>query len=418
MVKTYEISQKGDSKFLKKVNEARILNMIRNDDSISRVEISKRARMSKAGVSEIISRLMDDHFIMEKGKGISTNRGGKRPTILEINPEGGFVFGIHIEKTRCHVVIANIKGEFIDREMLKYPISEAIDTALPEICRFMETLMEKNKLSPKRLISIGIAIPGLVDRQKGDLIIAYTEGWAHKPFIEFFQNRFDVPVILENDVNALSLAEFYYGAGQNHSDMACLHFGDGIGAGIIENDELVSGIYGGAGEVGYMNYRPCTGDENFFLLQQGQPRFGRIFGMPNLVASLKIACNHYNFTPDLPIDENNYFDILKNADPDQNEAFSKYFEQFSRILSGLCANMIIILNPSLFVLSGPIFHCSEALNTRVTEDVKAILDMTPLKNMTDIQIGSLESQEVLIGIVEIALGVLYKPNIDKNFIKE
>ena len=417
MAKKYEISSKGDSKFLKKLNETRILNMIRHDDEISRVEIAKRAKMSKAGVSEIISRLISEKFILEKGKGISTNRGGKRPTILEINPVGGFVFGLHIEKTRCHVVIADIKGNFIDQEMLKYPISEAIDSALPEICRFMDSLIEKKKLKIKRLISIAIAIPGLVDRQKGDLIIAHTEGWVQKPFIKIFREHFNVPVILENDVNALSLAEFYFGMGQHHSDLLCLHLGDGLGAGIIENDDLVSGIYGGAGEVGYMNYTPCNKEEEHFILNQGQHRYGKIFAIPNLINSINAACKQYNYPISAPITESNFYDFLTNADI-KHLAIDLYFSQFTAILSGLCANMIIMLNPSIFVLTGKIFHCSDELNSRILEAIRTLLNETPLKDMTDVQIGVLESSEVLKGVVEIALSVLYKPNLNKNFTNE
>ena len=413
----YEIASKGDSKFLKKVNEARILNMIRHQEDISRVEISKRAKMSKAGVSEIITRLISNKFISEKGKGLSTNRGGKRPTILEINSAGGFVFGIHIERTRGHIVIADITGTIIDQKILEYPISDAIDSALPEICRFMDMLIEKNNLKLDRLISIAIAVPGLVDRQKGDLIIAATEGWAHKPFIEVFQSYFDVPVILENDVNALSLAEFYFGAGQEHSDMICLHFGDGIGAGIIENDELVRGVYGGAGEIGYMKYTPCTNEEEQYFLLHGQKHYGKILGITNMTASLNTACKNNNYPLNGKIEEKKFYDFVSTADP-THPLIKSYFTQFAKIVSELSANMIIMLNPCIFVFSGELFYRSEELSQLVLKQTRLILDETPLKNMTELKIGALRSGEILKGVVEIALSLLYKPNLSKSFMKE
>jgi|GEM_PF-1213328 len=414
MVKLMETATKGDSKFLKRVNEARILNIIRTDSEISRVEISKRANMSKAGVSEIISRLIENEYILEKGKGTSTTRGGKRPTILEINPDGGFVIGLHVENTRCHVLIADIRSDVIDRKTLEYPISEAIDSALPEICRFMDGIIKKNRLQKQRLLSIAIAVPGLVDRERGDLIIAHTEGWAHQPFIEVFQEYFQVPVILENDVNALTLAEFTYGVGKPHDDLLCLHFADGLGAGIIENNELVSGIYGGAGEVGYMTYVPCDRKEqNIFLPEFSPIRYGILFAVPNLLRSLQQACRMHDYS--LPEDLNikNFFSFMGTADH-RHPAFRTYFDQFSDILADLSANMIIMLNPSIFALSGLIFNVSDDLNNSVIRKVRSILDKTPLKNMTDIQISALQEDEVLIGIVEIALSVLYKPGLGKT----
>jgi DNA-binding Lrp family transcriptional regulator len=100
--------KKVNAQLIKKLNEVRILNLVRYEGPISRIELAKKTGISKVAVSEIIRRLDDAGFILEIGKGTSTKRGGKRPTMIKINPENGYVFGIEIHLKKANIALANL----------------------------------------------------------------------------------------------------------------------------------------------------------------------------------------------------------------------------------------------------------------------------------------------------------------------
>ncbi|MDZ7797082.1 MAG: ROK family protein [Candidatus Marinimicrobia bacterium] len=199
--------------------------------------------MSRAAISEIITRLLNMGFIKEEGKGESTSRGGKRPTNLYIDPSGGYVFGLQIKRSSALIMMANIMGEEIGRVQLEYEPHPPLKSTFILFAETMDNMIGKAELLKDKLLGIGIGVPGMVDMRTGELILAETlEGWANQPFAELFSAHFEAPVLVENDINIQTWGEYLLGAGVHQDDMVLMHIGDGIGAGIIENEVLVRGI--------------------------------------------------------------------------------------------------------------------------------------------------------------------------------
>ena len=125
--------ERADSQLIKTINERRILNLIREEGPISRNELAKRTKISKVAVSTIISRLDDDGYILEIGKGQSTSKGGKRPTLLKLNPDNGYVIGIQIKRGTSTIALANIESEIKDIEHVNHHIDDPINQVLSNI---------------------------------------------------------------------------------------------------------------------------------------------------------------------------------------------------------------------------------------------------------------------------------------------
>lgn len=126
----------------------------------------------------------------------------------------------------------------------------------------------------RRVRSIGIGVPSLVDVDKG---IVYTVGnipsWQKVPLKKILEKSFGIPVHVNNDANCFALGEFYFGAGRGCQHLVGIILGTGLGAGIIINGKLYCGRSCGAGEIGKIPFREHTveyyGSGQFFRQQYG-----------------------------------------------------------------------------------------------------------------------------------------------------
>ena len=90
--------------------------------------------------------------------------------------------------------------------------------------------MENNGITQEKLISIGIGVPGCIDYEKGVLKFAVTlREWINLPLASRFHERYNVPIIVENDINTITLSESLIGAGRGHSNVVCVLIESGIG---------------------------------------------------------------------------------------------------------------------------------------------------------------------------------------------
>ncbi|MFP3953795.1 MAG: ROK family protein, partial [Candidatus Acetothermia bacterium] len=92
---------------------------------------------------------------------------------------------------------------------------------------------------------------GLIS-DSGEIIYSPILDWKRVPIAEKLESQLSLPATVDNDVNSLTLAESWVGAGKEFSDLLCVTVGEGIGAGLIINDRLYRGSAGGAGEIGHI----------------------------------------------------------------------------------------------------------------------------------------------------------------------
>ncbi|MCF7833244.1 MAG: ROK family transcriptional regulator [Candidatus Marinimicrobia bacterium] len=414
MLSRFTENTKRDWRFLKEVNETRLLALIKEKDGISRVELAKEAKMSKTAVSEIINRLINSGLIKEEGKGESTSRGGKRPTKLFIDTVGGFVFGIQIKRTNSSISLADSMGKEISRSIIEYEANPKLNEVFELLKDTMDRMMHEQKREIEKLIGIGIGVPGMVDSKTGNLILAETlQGWADQTFADKFIEYFNAPVVVDNDINIQTWGEYLLGAGEHQNDMILVHIGDGIGAGIIENEVLVRGIMGGAGEIGYLSLKPYKSilKENIFYHPE-QEYVGQLFTRSNTIEAFKRA--YIKSENDVPatFEIKNLRTFFSQADLGDTVA-QKVIDDMSIILAVLCSNLIIMLNSSMLVLSGSGFNYSQYFLQKLQEEIHEYIAVAPLQRSTKIVYGQLNSEAALKGAVSLALDILYKPFIRK-----
>ena len=149
----------------------------------------------------------------------------------------------------------NVRGGIVSENKLSKIISQKIYSqgSMEEVLRQLFAFTD-NLINPS-VTAIGIGVPGLADAAKGIVYdVVNIPSWKKIALKNRMEERYKIPVFVNNDANCFALGEFYFGKGQGCSSMIGLTLGTGLGSGIIINKKLYSGFTGGAGEFGMINY--------------------------------------------------------------------------------------------------------------------------------------------------------------------
>ncbi|HET6821961.1 MAG TPA: ROK family transcriptional regulator [Anaerolineales bacterium] len=232
--------------------EVEILRALRRQGRISRSEISNITGWSKAKASQEIRSLVDKGYLVEVGEGAS--QGGRKPRLLRINNQLGYIAGIDIGATSLDVALADVTGSILQR------CSEPTDVKLPPqsvFGRCSELLLDLIRAqggTPDQMLGIGVGVPGPVDFARGVLVAPpLMPEWENFPIRDFFKKTFHSAfVVVDNDVNIMALGEQRAGDGAGIDHFIFVKIGTGIGAGIISNGRIHRGSDGSAGDIGHI----------------------------------------------------------------------------------------------------------------------------------------------------------------------
>jgi glucokinase-like ROK family protein len=203
--------------------EAEVVRAVRRQGKISRTEISNITGWSKAKTSQEIRSLVDKGYLVEVGEGMS--QGGRRPGLLQINDQLGYLVGLDIGATSVDMVLTNVGGKVFQR------------------CS-----------DHNQILGIGVGVPGPVDFTRGVLVAPpLMPDWENFSICDFFQHTFPTAyVVVDNDVNIKALAEQRAGDGIDVDHFIFIHIGTGIGSGIVSNGKIHRGSQGCAGDIGHI----------------------------------------------------------------------------------------------------------------------------------------------------------------------
>src|SRR5436309_3827875 len=241
---------------LRELGEQAVLETIFRKGPITRPEIATATSLSKPTVSAAVSRLEREGLVHASGR--RTGQRGRKPVAYVVSSRAGFVVGADIGGTNVRVAAADLFGEAIcDR---KHPTAKDGSRAVGlQVLEMVSEVIDQAGAVHGRPLALGISAPGIVDQTSGRVTsLAYNvvpEG-GFDP-LEVIRDRFDLPVLVENNVNLAAVGEQWFGLARGVSTMVFIAIGAGIGMGIIIEDELVRGAHGAAGEIGYL---PLVGD--------------------------------------------------------------------------------------------------------------------------------------------------------------
>jgi predicted NBD/HSP70 family sugar kinase len=256
MEKNPKFSKTASSKLQNKINTSIIFNYIRENGPMSRIKMSGDLGISPSAVSRVVDKLIREKYVIETGK-VKTKgaKGGKRPTLIAVREDLGYVVGIDLGKEKLKIALANFNSEIIGiYKGFKISNDKNIaEKVIDEIKKVIERHQQQySNIKKNELRAICTGIPASIDKESGKIIGAtlYSK-WKDLNFKKIIGREFNVPVYVENDVNLSALGEKYYGKGKNFSNIIFIEVSNGIGAGIIIDNQLYRGSEGLAGEIGF-----------------------------------------------------------------------------------------------------------------------------------------------------------------------
>ncbi|MBN2323251.1 MAG: ROK family transcriptional regulator [Spirochaetes bacterium] len=392
----------GDKSYLNRKNIIDILLTLQRKNPISRAEIARLSNLTPATVSRVVTELLKRKILRERGPGVSI--GGRRPVLIEFNPEAFYLAGIDLGITKVTGVIIDLHGNILSKAKLDIDVSEGKD----RIIEWMLTVTKKALSSTSRLIrskltGIGVSLSGIIDTNKGLSVFSPSiPNWHNVPIVQLFQNEFHLPVFIENDARAMALAEARYGAGRNYDNFFCINIGHGIGSGIIINKELYRGKTSTAGEFGHMTLVPSgplchCGNRGCVEVMAG--------GHAITASAIRVASSGGNTL----IKELVEGDIKKiNAEvvalaaKKGDDIALRLLNEVGRYLGIAIANIINLLNPELIVIGGGVSNAGEFFFEEIKNVIKKRA-FTTMVNNPEIVTSALGDDASSIGAAALVL---------------
>ena len=232
--------------------EVEIVRALRRQGRISRSEVSNITGWSKAKASQEIRSLVDKGYLVEVGEGAS--QGGRKPRLLRINNQLGYVAGIDIGATSLDIALADVTGLILQRCSEPTDVHLRPEAVLGRCSESLLELIEGQGATPDQLLGIGVGVPGPVDFARGVLVAPpLMPEWENFPIRDFFKKTIPSAfVVVDNDVNIMALGEQRAGDGAGIDHFIFVKIGTGIGAGIISNGKIHRGSDGCAGDIGHI----------------------------------------------------------------------------------------------------------------------------------------------------------------------
>ena len=240
----------GNSKYILRVNKKKILNLIYNGQPISRAEATKKSGISAPTVSRIVDSLIKEGLVQEIGTGKST--GGRCPRMLKMADTENYIIGIDLGTTNIYGILADLNAKIIYEEKRPTKLGEGFYKIMDQTAEVIETLINQAKDRNKRLCGIGMAVAGLINKQRNIVEFSPNFHWHDVDIIGNLGKRFDMPIFFDNVTRVMALGELCYGVGKQYQDFIFVNIGYGIGAGIILNGSPLLGANGMAGEFGHI----------------------------------------------------------------------------------------------------------------------------------------------------------------------
>jgi N-acetylglucosamine repressor len=371
----------------KQHNRDLVLETIFANHTISRAEIARVTKLTRATVSDMIANFIDEGLVAEVGYGSSI--GGKSPILLSLVADSRFMIGLNLGQDKFIGAVVNLLGEI--KEITEIPVSDSnSQQALRFVNQIIDRLLKKNW---KPIIGIGVGTPGLVNTRDGVVVNAVNLDWKDLPLAHLLKDRYHLPVSVLNDSQANAIGEFVYGG--NHEpdgSLVVVNVRHGIGAGIFINGHLFQGDGGGAGEIGHVMVQ-----ENGILCRCGKRGcLETVSSAKAVVQRAQDLAGQYNQSQLAQNPSKITFDSILMAFQGDDPLAQRVIGDAAHYLGISLANLVGTLNIKKIVLTGEMAHFGAAW-LKLIEASMQQSGLTHMVQGTQLEIGELDFRGYILG---------------------
>lgn len=222
-----------------------ILGLLGTRGPTSRADVARALDVSPATITQLTKDLIARGLVVELNH--SPSQGGRPARLLGLVESAVGAIGVKV--TADHVAVVDVALDGTVRSSAVHPFDPDAPDAIDTLGHILAAAAAAHE---GHLLGIGVGIPGAVDAQASGVVEAPTLGWSDAHVGAVLRSTLGVPVLVENDVNTLAVAERLYGLGREHRTYVVVTIGRGIGCGIVIDGAVYRGAGGGAGEIGHV----------------------------------------------------------------------------------------------------------------------------------------------------------------------
>ncbi len=382
------IQRSATANLIRRLNRSAILDLIRVHSPISRSEIAQQLNISMPTVMRVVDDLHDEDLVRWSGDSQST--GGRPGSLLEFNADGYAVVGLDLGGSKMFGTVADLSGN-IQSEIYRPWKGNNQAHTLEQVCQLISDLLAQPRPPRQQIRGIGVGAPGVTLYEQGMVIWAPSLGWRDLPLKDTLQERFNFPVVVENDVNLAALGEYGFGAARHTSSAACIAIGTGIGAGIIIDRKIHRGFNQSAGEVVYL-------PPDVSYLGRHYDSFGALESIASgsgVERRARQALHAHN----LPIPEQgpSAEDVFKAAR--HGEVWARQVvDETVEYLAFAVAVISAVLDPQVIVLGGGVARSADLLIEPILSRLDGVIPVRP-----NLVASSLGNRAAVLGAIMLVL---------------
>ncbi len=246
------------------------------------------------------------------------------------------ILAIDIGGTMIKYGLVSSDGKILSTNKIKTEASKGLNNILNKIDNIFKGYKENNP------VGIAVSGTGQINGMIGKVIGGnpIIPNWIGTNLVKTLEEKYNLPAVLENDVNCVALGEKWIGAGKDLSNFICLTIGTGIGGGIILNNQLFRGENFVAGEFGHT------------LIKKGE--FEQFASTTALIRLVKEKTGKI-------LNGKEIFDLEKKEIVEYQEVISEWIENLTDGLSSI----VYCFNPANIILGGGVIEQGEPLINRI-----------------------------------------------------
>jgi len=241
---------------IRSLNQSAVISAIHRHGRISRTDLAAELRLSPAAITALTAPFLEEGLVVEAEVGTSPSVG-RKPILLSINYHHAHVFGVKVMNHAVVAALTNLNAEVVALHEQALPDTRE-RTVVESVVAATAALRKLAEGAAVRPLGLGVSVPGVVDHLAGTIRHSQLFGWEQVPLAELLGAELGLPVLVENDVNALAAAHAWFGHGRDHEAFLVLTLGRGVGLGIVVNGSVYRGPRGGAGEFGHTVCAPLA----------------------------------------------------------------------------------------------------------------------------------------------------------------
>lgn len=385
----------GNAKVLRGINRGMLLNIIREKQPISRVNIARITGLNKSTVSSIIAELLKEDLIYEE---VNEDQNiGRNPINLYMKLGKYFVGAINIDSSITRIAVSDIDGTIKGMSEIETDSKEP-DEFIGRCTSELLKLCKESRI--KNLEGVGVCIAGIVDSETLTVNFAPNLGWENFKIGEALKKKLPnvKNIAIGNDANASALAELRFG---DHaidlSNFVFLSIGQGIGSGIVVENKLMNGAFKASGEFGHMVI--YEGGE---LCKCGNKGCWEAYASDRAIVNRYIQKKPGKFKNAVDFIAQDIIDLAKNNDPVAVEILTK-----TGYYLGLgVANIIKAIDPNAIIIGGKVTQVWDIIYPQIMEVVTQRAYFGREKNIKILP-TSLKTLPRLLGAATLAIEEIF-----------